>query len=188
MLGVDYKPKVVETRGNLFRVVSGEQWIDVDNQLIDFQEYYEDRSYKGLAFPVPHQGVTYRNSDVNLSSALFGRCLGRRTKNGADEVMDDDYDNRLRDNQESFINQHRADLLKYAEQFTFNNGCYYDAAWENLMNAWEAHIKRDLRIEAAREAFMSGKWLEKKWGRYMTRIKLKLVEFAKKRKNTAVYR
>lgn len=152
----------------------------MSNQTICFgNESDLKKGYKSVSFPIAHNGVVYGNTSVNLASAFFGRTLVERCADGADNVMFAGYDSWLRDNQKSFISQYRHHFLEYAREFSFREGICIDANWENMIYSLFPHIKRSLRKKAARDVFITGKWLDKEWNIFMKRFKLKLYETAK---------
>lgn len=174
-----YGGEKVVLRSNLVKVIKGKEFIDLSKQVIDFGDDYVDRGYRSCAFAVNHNGVVYGNTSDNLGAAVFGRCFASRTKNGEDVNMFSGYDSWLRDNQKLFIETYRSLFIDYAADFDFREGQHVDVYWENMAIALFPHVKRKLRLMAVRDLFLSGKWREDVWQIFMTRIKMKLHEFAK---------
>jgi len=176
---VDYEGAKNPTRTDFIKIKKGKEFIDLSAQTINFDSDDPKKGYKSVAFPVAHNGVVYGNTDVNLAACFFGRTLALRVKDGNDVMMEEGYDNWLRDNQKTFISTHIGRFLQYAREYSFREGLHMDANWENLVISLLPHIKKKLRMQAAKSLLETGKWLEDSWQIFMTRIKIKLHETAK---------
>jgi len=164
---------------NCFKVIKGKEFYDEINSKLKFGESSKPKTYHSNAFSFSSNAVTYGNTNANMCSGLHGRLFGIRTKNGNDEQQHAKYDEELRDNQIRFIRDFSDVFKAYTDEFNFYLGLCFDEQALNLIFADLPHQKRKLRVKEALELISSGRFLERDWGKYRTRVKLKLYEFAK---------
>lgn len=176
---VEYNSLSKNVVRDIFRVKVGKEYYDFVNNKLLFGESCVPQSYLSIASPFSSNAVVYGNTNNNMCAALHGRIFGIRTKNGMDEEQPDGYDSILRDNQRLFIQNHTQFFLDYTRDFVFYGDESYDVIALNMIYAELPHDKRELRVREVMDLLSTGRVFTPDWGKYLTRLKLKLHEFAK---------